>query len=369
MLTVPMTWLAPLAAVLFTTAASAAASPLQLRLGPQPFYQERGAELLHLNPDLLVRNDSEQPYELIRIEQELRAPDGKVLLRRMLDGSGVQPAIATVPNRLLEGQREQLLISPFPPVPARLSVGRVHYQLVYQPVTADDSGDAQASNIHVEADIAVRDYRPQRTHRLPLQGPVFNYDGHDYLAHHRRWDYTVPALRALGFVANPGRFAYDLVPVNGKGDSHNGDATDNRSWFGFGQTVFATADGVIVAHHDGMADNRQFDEAELGRRPMVIYGNHVVVDHGGGEFALYAHLQQGSLQVKPGDTIRAGQPLGRLGASGSAYFPHLHYELRSAAGVAAEGLPVRFEAMRRWPDGSAVTGLIETGEQVEARKR
>src|SRR5512135_1716925 len=99
MLTVPMTWLAPLAAVLFTTAASAATSPLQLRLGPQPFYQERGAELLHLNPDLLVRNDSEQPYELIRIEQELRAPDGKVLLRRMLDGSGVQPAIGTVPNR------------------------------------------------------------------------------------------------------------------------------------------------------------------------------------------------------------------------------------------------------------------------------
>ncbi|PTL82866.1 hypothetical protein DAT35_18020 [Vitiosangium sp. GDMCC 1.1324] len=41
---------------------------------------------------------------------------------------------------------------------------------------------------------------------------------------------------------------------------------------------------------------------------MELAGNVVVIDHGGGEYSLLAHMQQGSVTVKAGDKVRAGQP-------------------------------------------------------------
>lgn len=56
------------------------------------------------------------------------------------------------------------------------------------------------------------------------------------------------------------------------------------------------------------------------------YGNLVVVDHGDGLETRYAHLD--SIQVKPGDHIGAGQPLGTVGDTGRTTGPHLHFEVR-----------------------------------------
>lgn len=56
------------------------------------------------------------------------------------------------------------------------------------------------------------------------------------------------------------------------------------------------------------------------------YGLTVVVDHGSGWQTLYAHLFE--LSVKPGERVTAGQPLGRVGDSGRASTPHLHFEVR-----------------------------------------
>ena len=60
------------------------------------------------------------------------------------------------------------------------------------------------------------------------------------------------------------------------------------------------------------------------------YGLTVVVDHGGGWQTLYAHLFE--IAVKPGETIHRGQPLGRVGDSGRASTPHLHFEIRQRRG-------------------------------------
>jgi murein DD-endopeptidase MepM/ murein hydrolase activator NlpD len=56
------------------------------------------------------------------------------------------------------------------------------------------------------------------------------------------------------------------------------------------------------------------------------YGLTVLVDHGGGWSSLYAHLLETS--VSPGESVRAGQPLGLVGQSGNASGPHLHLEVR-----------------------------------------
>jgi murein DD-endopeptidase MepM/ murein hydrolase activator NlpD len=56
------------------------------------------------------------------------------------------------------------------------------------------------------------------------------------------------------------------------------------------------------------------------------YGNMIQVDHGGGVITAYAHLQR--FLVRPDEVVVAGQPIGRMGATGHTTGPHLHFEVR-----------------------------------------
>ncbi len=59
---------------------------------------------------------------------------------------------------------------------------------------------------------------------------------------------------------------------------------------------------------------------------MGGYGRVVVIDHGRGYTTLYAHCS--SLMVKQGQRVSTGQPVGKVGSSGQATGPHLHFEVR-----------------------------------------
>nr|WSW58498.1 peptidoglycan DD-metalloendopeptidase family protein [Streptomyces sp. NBC_00998] len=56
------------------------------------------------------------------------------------------------------------------------------------------------------------------------------------------------------------------------------------------------------------------------------YGNHIMINHGGGLTSLYAHLSEIMTQV--GRTVRQGETIGRVGATGNVTGPHLHLEAR-----------------------------------------
>jgi murein DD-endopeptidase MepM/ murein hydrolase activator NlpD len=62
------------------------------------------------------------------------------------------------------------------------------------------------------------------------------------------------------------------------------------------------------------------------------FGNHVVIDHGGGLQTSYSHLSR--LAVRPGDCVKAGDPIGQVGSTGLSVMPHLHFE------VVLDGSPV-----------------------------
>ena len=76
-------------------------------------------------------------------------------------------------------------------------------------------------------------------------------------------------------------------------------------------------------------------------------GNQVAIDLGGNRYALYAHLIPGSIRVKEGDTVKAGQVIAKLGNSGNSTEPHLHLQVSDRPDfLAGEGIPYGFAQAR-----------------------
>jgi hypothetical protein len=157
-------------------------------------------------------------------------------------------------------------------------------------------------------------------------------------------DDTVPHLAQ--------RFAIDWVKMDTTGEyarDHRG--RRNTDWYGDGEPVFAVADARVAAINDAIPENTPGENSRaVPMRVGTVLGNYVVLDLGaraaGGphRFALYGHLQPGSLEVKTGDAVRQGQVLGSIGNSGNSDGPHLHFHVTEAADSAAaplrgEGVP------------------------------
>jgi murein DD-endopeptidase len=74
-------------------------------------------------------------------------------------------------------------------------------------------------------------------------------------------------------------------------------------------------------------------------------GNYVSINIGGGRFAFYEHLMPGLL-VRPGQRVARGQVIGRLGSTGQASRPHLHFHLADTdSPLDAEGQPYLLEGV------------------------
>jgi murein DD-endopeptidase MepM/ murein hydrolase activator NlpD len=82
-----------------------------------------------------------------------------------------------------------------------------------------------------------------------------------------------------------------------------------------GRLVVAAGGGVVV-----------------GSQNTEIFGNELLIEHGKGISTFYGHNRE--LLVAVGDSVRAGQPVARVGSTGQSSAPHLHFEVR------VDGVPV-----------------------------
>jgi hypothetical protein len=124
---------------------------------------------------------------------------------------------------------------------------------------------------------------------------------------------------------------------------------------GFGQPIFAPADGTVVRTQGWWRDHWSrnswlallfmFVEGSIRELlgPSGLLGNHVVLDLGDGVYAAIAHLKRGSIKVRKGQVVRVGEQVAETGNSGNSSEPHLHFQLMDMSRTAfAAGLPFAF---------------------------
>jgi len=141
------------------------------------------------------------------------------------------------------------------------------------------------------------------------------------------------------------KLAYDFLAVDDRKSPYQGaslfrhivSTLSVEATLAWNQPVVAVADGIVIAASDGMPDRKHICMARDLLRLMVggpkplppfsaLGGNYVILQCGD-VYPLYAHLKNGSVQVRPGDRVRTGDVLGMVGNSGSSLQPHLHFQV------------------------------------------
>jgi hypothetical protein len=125
-------------------------------------------------------------------------------------------------------------------------------------------------------------------------------------------------------------------------------------------TVVAAAAGTVLRTRDDVEDRLVRTEADRARVANAECGNGVVIEHDGGWETQYCHIKRGSVSVEPGDRVEQGSPIGAIGASGMAQFPHVHLEIRRNGSPVDPYTGLDVGAGCRF-DGNRVGSLWSTG--------
>lgn len=341
---------------------------VKISIKPQRPLIETGVHDLRLNFDFsLVNNSGWDVLKLDSIRVSVFDSAGKFEQRRVIDSHGVSPSILTIGASDLKSKEETTLFNPFYSFDRSLRLDRLEYEFVF--VTA-------ASNESYKQTFTVRPvpYILKTSLVVPLKGRVIAEFGHDYYSPHRRIDLANPIVRRVGLLTNSARYANDLSIVDKAGRLYEGDPDRLSNWYAFRSPLYCPGAGRVVTLVDEVPDNSikngkvAYSDAVTYEKPSGIFGNYIVIDHGNGEFSLFAHLEKGSFKVKLGQIVRKGQQLGSIGFSGDADFIHTHYQLQSAADPKiAEGLPTYFSNFTRVV-GSKLRhvgrGAIDSGDVI-----
>ncbi len=111
-----------------------------------------------------------------------------------------------------------------------------------------------------------------------------------------------------------------IWPTNGwpsSGVGYRLDPFTGKQTFHSGLDIAAAYGNPVVAPADGYVISTTFDK---------FYGNSIQINHGGGITTLYGHLSK--IEVTPGQRVKRGEEIGKVGNTGRSLGSHLHYEIR-----------------------------------------
>jgi hypothetical protein len=192
---------------------------------------------------------------------------------------------------------------------------------------------ADGADRHLSLEVKVADYGQRSQLTFPVAGSFAIVFGHASEGDH---------------VERSQAFAYDIAPLGPRYELlRDGDGSENAHFAGWERAVRAPAAGVVVRVQADVPDNPapgQLSDLDqhLAER-WAVAGNGLVIDHGNSEFSLLGHMRQGSVTVRHGERVHAGQTVGKVGNSGQSTGPHLHYHLMDGPELfRSNGLPSRF---------------------------
>ena len=162
-----------------------------------------------------------------------------------------------------------------------------------------------------------------------------------------------------GNLYNSERFAFDNLKLNPQMENYFvGDPTKNESYFNYGDTLYAVADGKVLTITDGRPENNgnmqniQFNSLD------EYAGNYLVLDIGSEKKAFYAHCKPNSFLVSQGVEVKEGDPIAILGNSGNSTAPHLHFQIFEGTNILLSyGVPFvlkEYTKVAEWNDEAKI---------------
>jgi hypothetical protein len=203
-------------------------------------------------------------------------------------------------------------------------------------ITIEQHGERSGSGTIHTAGLEVNQDDPIVIHSPLLGKNWLAANGPSNTSSHRRAMLPINGQPHIGQ-----RYAIDWIQLGDDGKAFTGDEHDNKSYHAWDQEIHAVADGKIVEVKDGIPENVA-DSGKLAVQMTydTLPGNHIIQQLSEDHYAAYAHLRPGTIKVKVGDTVHAGDVIAHLGNTGNSSEPHLHFQVCDAPSFpASEGLP------------------------------
>jgi hypothetical protein len=340
------------------SAAAEQMTPLLLAVHDAPVPFNGSDSRTHLVYELAMTNFSSGDVSVQKVEV---LGDGAVLqtldttaLAARLQPAGMRDSSGTLPKSTHALLFLNVILAPGAAVPRELS----HRVAILAEAAPPDRRNISETG----ATVAV-DRQPVLQIGPPLRGA--GYISADSCCDATR--HTRAAMPIDGRVWIAQRFAVDWEQVNAGGTIYSGPREKLESYAIFGRPALAVADAVVASVVDGQP------EQTPGKYPTNIPladadGNCVILDLGDHRYALYAHLQPGSIKVHRGDHVKLGQVLGLVGDSGNSIAPHLHFQVTAGpSSMASNGLPYEirdFQITGKVPGTDAFDKAETDGSQL-----
>ena len=133
--------------------------------------------------------------------------------------------------------------------------------------------------------------------------------------------------------------------------------------------IAASSGSPVYAAEDGTVSYVQIWDGSYDTTGMMSYGHMIEIRHADGNTTLYAHLSE--INVQQGEKVVRGQRIGRVGSTGNATGPHLHFEVTTSEGK-ADPADYLWTMPGEWimsyaadtEAGISLTGIGDTGKSV-----
>jgi len=308
---------------------------LDVQDAPIPFMGSDGR--MHLVYELWMTNYSSAEITVEKVEvvgdgSVLQSLDAAAIAGR-LQAAGQRESAGTLAGSALALLFLHITLKPGAAIPVQLS----HRVTIHANAAPPGQQEITESGGEVQVD-----RRPVVVIGPPLRGE--GYISADSCCDAVR--HTRAGMPINGRLSVAQRFAVDWEQLDAQGRIYAGNREKLESYTIYGKPVLAVADGFVASVVDGLPEqtpgkyptNISLDEAD---------GNSVILDLGGRLYAVYAHMQSGSVQVRVGEGVKMGQLIGVVGNSGNSVAPHLHFQISDRpSSLSSNGLPYEIRSFQ-----------------------